>query len=196
MVDKGEVPVSDLDPEKMYGSRILRMLGVNEEASIEVNHPWYRGGAETYVSDFYLSRDNTRQHLIAKACIKFAPSETMAEWLERRKALSENGILLPELVVVDGATIVEEYIDFSFREAYESTSDVDVRAELHARYIDTFKRIVGAGFAPMSLSDVRSHGEDVVLIDVGEDIGGQSSITSCRLDVANTAESHFSSLIR
>jgi len=195
MADNAELLSKDQDLLRMYGPHVLRVLGVNDGALIEVNQDWHMGGAETYVSDFHLINGDQRTHLIAKACVKFAALETMNEWLERRRVLSQNGVLFPKLVVVDGATIVEEYIEFSFREAYIVASDDSVRDSLRTRYLDTFKRIVGAGFTPMSLTDVRSRGDDVVAIDVGEDIGGRSEISSCRLDVVSQAEAQFRKLI-
>ena len=178
-----------LDTSQLLGPNTLSLLGVGS-SDIEIVTPWHQGGAETYVSDFLLTKSGEAQHLIAKACIKFRPREAMSEWLGRRKMLEENGVNLPELVVVDGATIVEEYIPYGFAEAFNSANS-DSQPRLKFAFVDTYKRIVGAGFSPMSVHDIRSRGNDAVVIDVGEDIGAPSPITSCNLSIVIDAERHF-----
>lgn len=177
------------DASQLLGPNTLALLGVKSDG-IKVVTPWHQGGAETYVSDFLLTKSGKTQHLIAKACIKFGPREAMSEWLGRRKTLQENGVNFPELVVVDGATIVEEYIPYSFAEAFNS-ADSDSQPGLKFAFVDTYKRIVGAGFSPMSVHDIRSRGNDAVVIDVGEDLGAPSPITSCNLSIVIDAERHF-----
>lgn len=174
----------------LLGPRTLELLDVDSGDSIQVVHEWHRGGAETYVTDFLLKQDGEQKHLIAKACIKFGPREAMDEWLDRRQIMQNNGVQFPELFAVDGATIVEEYIPFEFSFAYAQGNEA-TRSLLRERFIDTYKRISGAGFSPQSLHDVRSHGDDVVVIDVGEDIGGHISIDRCDLSVVVKAEQSF-----
>lgn len=103
-------------------------------------------------------------------------------------------MLFPGVSTVDGAMIIEEFIPYTFKEAYFH-ADEDQRIILRENYLQTFKRIHGAGFNPTSLHDVRSHGEDVGVIDVGEDIGGHTPIDLCHLSVMLKAESSFRDMI-
>lgn len=176
---------------------LSQLLGLDTEelqntwgSELEVVTPWHRGGAETYVCDFLLTKEGQSQHLIAKACIKFGPREAMGEWLQRRGKLHNNGVGLPDLYLVEGATIVEEYIPYGFAEAFGLATDAE-RAGLKNAYIDMYKRIVGAGFFPMSLHDVRSRGHDAVVIDVGEDLGPFKAIDGNSLSVIVAAEKSF-----
>jgi hypothetical protein len=177
------------------GPNTLELLAVADSSAITIINPWRQGGAETYITDFEVDRgQDIKEHLIAKACIKFGPREAMEEWLERRRIMQENGVIFPEISVIDGATIIEEFIPYTFGEAYKEAPE-DQRAILRERYIDTYKRICGAGFTPASLHDVRSHGDDVVVIDVGEDIGGHMPIELCHLSVILKAESSLRDMI-
>lgn len=181
--------------ESFLGPNTLNLLDVSDGSKVQIIGEWMRGGAETYVTDFVVEREKgVKEHLIAKACIKFGPREAMEEWLQRRSIMQENGVLFPNLSAVDGAMIIEEYIPFTFKEAYARAED-DQRTLLRENYLQTYKRIYGAGFTPMSLHDVRSHGEDVVVIDVGEDIGGHAPIDSCDLSVIIKAESSLRGMI-
>lgn len=177
------------------GPNTLELLAVADSSAITIINPWRQGGAETYITDFEVDRgQDIKEHLIAKACIKFGPRQAMEEWLERRRIMQENGVIFPEISVIDGATIIEEFIPYTFGEAYNRAS-ADQRTQLRVRYIDTYKRICGAGFTPASLHDVRSHGDDVVVIDVGEDIGGHMPIELCHMSVILKAESSLRDMI-
>lgn len=169
---------------------ILATLGVTDNSQIEIINDWKRGGTETYVSDFIFTSNEDSRHLIAKACVKFGPREAMSDWLDRRQKMQENGVLFPQLVAVDGATIVEEYIPLTFAQAYRQ-SDENQREILRKAYIDTYKRICGAGFSPISLHDVRSRGVDIVVVDPGQDIGGYVVIDYCDLSTIVKAEKSF-----
>lgn len=194
-MDNKEPKTSAIEADKLLGSRTFELLHISESDRLTVVNQWQRGGAETYVTDFIVEREcGGKEHLIAKACIKFSPREAMAEWLERRQTMQNNGVQFPELFAVDGATIIEEFIPFTFKEAFKQSDD-NQRIKLREKYIDTYKRIYGAGFIPVSLHDVRSHGDDVVVIDVGEDIGGYMPIDLCDLSVILKAESSFRDMI-
>jgi len=194
-MEKAEQNKQSNSVENFLGPETLNLLQVSEGSKVQIVNWWMRGGAETYVTDFVVEREQgVKEHLIAKACIKFGPREAMEEWLQRRRIMQVNGVIFPSLSAVDGATIIEEYIPYTFKEAY-TRADEDQRVILRENYLKTFKRIYGAGFTPMSLHDVRSHGEDVVVIDVGEDIGGHTPIDSCDLSVIIKAESSFRGMI-
>jgi hypothetical protein len=193
-MEKAEQNKQSSSVEKFLGPDTLNLLGVSDGSKVQIVSEWMRGGAETYVTDFVVEREQgVKEHLIAKACIKFGPREAMEEWLERRRIMHENGVLFPYLSAVDGAMIIEEYIPFTFKEAYFKAT-TDQRDQLRERYLLTYKQICGAGFKPASLHDVRSHGDDVVVIDVGEDIGGHTPIKACALSVILKAEASLRSM--
>ena len=87
-------------------------------------------------------------------------------------------------------TIVEEFIPYSFTESYRAAS-AERRSELREAYVDAYKRTTGAGFAIASFTDVRSHLDDVVVIDVGEDLGQPRDITECSLKTGDIAMRQF-----
>lgn len=175
---------------KFLGDNTLALLDVTEVGAIEIVHDWERLGAETYVTDFIVRRGDRDEHLIAKSCIKFCPLETMGDWLTRRHTLSDNGVSVPGLFAVDRATLIEEYIPYTFKEAY-SLAENEHQDTLRAAFIKTYLQITGAGFSPMSLHDIRSRGQDAVMIDFGEDLGASSPILSCALSTVTNAEKAF-----
>jgi hypothetical protein len=177
----------------ILGKNTAALLGIESLASIQILTPWYQGGSETYVTDFLLKREGeSPQHLIAKACIKMGARYAMAEWFKRRERLTENGITFPVVHAIDepGATWVEEFIPYTYKEAYD-TGDDQHRSELKRRFVETFLRMEGVGFAPKGLHDLRSHGEDVVVVDVGEDLGGWKENDYCDLGAYIRAEQFF-----
>ncbi len=180
------------------GKSVLSVLDITDPSQIEVVNKWYRGGDENYVADFRLYKNSDLDeypiHLIAKACVSTSFGMSLTErvdmWLERRQVLAASGVLFPKLYGrADGATLVEEFIPFTFGEAYGvalqaykiavSTSNEQEQElrlgelrRLKEDYINTTHRIVAAGFLPLDLhlGDARSHGNDVVVIDVGSDL--------------------------
>jgi hypothetical protein len=186
-----------IDPETL-GRSTLELLQVSDISTVQILNPWYQGGAETFVTDFLLrsGKDKTL-HLIAKACIKMCARATMKEWFERREALGENGVSFPNVHATDyeGATWVEEFIPYTFREAHKQADRAQQRS-LEDQYAQMYLRIEGAGFKPLgALHDVRSHGTDVVMIDVGEDIGGKVDIQSCDIDAKTRARQSLAGVI-
>lgn len=188
----------DLSKERdtlLLGPNTLAVLGIQSQEQINVIEWWQPGGAETYIATFRLEEDTgLYRDLIAKACVKLCPKETTEEWLQRRRQLTENGVIFPEIYAVDRSTIIEEFIPYSFLEAYKS-ADETIRTILEDRFKDTYLRIKGAGFYPASLHDLRSHGADAVVIDVGEDIGAPTAIAYCDLSSVIDAEKNFRAMI-
>ncbi len=191
-------PGQHIDPETL-GKRTLELLQVSDTSTVQILNPWYQGGAETFVTDFLLrSGKDQPLHLIAKACIKMCARATMKEWFERREALGENGVSFPDVQAIDyeGATWVEEFIPYTFREAHKRADRAQQRS-LENQYAQTYLRIEGAGFKPLgALHDIRSRGTDVVMIDVGEDIGGKRDIQSCDISARARAEQSLAGVIR
>lgn len=177
------------------GPKTLDLLGTDSPHEIRILNDWERKSNENYVTDFLLFDDEGSKHLIAKACIKTSPRETVEEWLERRQVLEVAGVDFPELFAVDGATIIEEFIPHTFREAYDK-QDATGQASLRQKFLATFTAICQAGYWPNSLHDVRSRGDDVVMIDVGEDVGGIAARPLSEAEIENRAQAALKARIR
>jgi len=160
----------DSHPNAVLGANTLELLKLESYEDIELINTWQRLGSETYCSDFRINRDGHKKHLIAKACIKFAPYETMQDWLDRRNRLNDFGVSVPRLEVIDRATIVEEFIPYNFIDRHKELSGVD-RVKLESNFKDLLDGVHEAGFAPQNLRDVRSRSQDAVIVDFGEDLG-------------------------
>lgn len=152
---------------------ILEQLGEKFPGPISVVNDWHRSGAETYATDFVVGHD--KQHLIAKACVKFTPLEAVKEWLERRQVINDAGLTTPKLHIVEGSVVVEEFIPHTLSDAYQNPIAYDSRERLKNGLNDTLQTIYGLGFNALSLHDLRSRGNDVVIIDFGSDLGPQST---------------------
>lgn len=170
MSESGHQHPEQADPSLILGKNTLRLLSIDDPAQIQVVNDWRPGGGETYISDFLVRKGEETRHLIAKACVKFFPKETMEEWLGRRSLLASHGVVVPDLLLVDGATIVEEFIPLSLKDAYRSAPGND-KQSIQKSFDFTYGQVRNLGFNPYSLHDIRSHGNDVVMIDFGEDLG-------------------------
>jgi hypothetical protein len=174
------------DSADFLGPDTERILSLTGASRVELLHDWAQLGGETFSADFLLHLPESDVHLFAKACIKYFPIETVDEWLVRRRVLEENGVTVPKLYARDRAVIIEEFIPYSLIEAF-SIADEAGKEILRQAFVDTYKRVTSAGFGPFSLHDARSHGENVVLVDMGEDIGSPRPASSYRLDIAKHA---------
>lgn len=153
------------------GSEIVEQLAFTPTHEITAVTPWSRGGNETYVTDFTINDGiNDPLRMIAKACIKLSPSETMNEWNVRRSVLSRAGIQTPTVYACSGPTIVEEFILYTLEEAFQRGDSI-IRESLRSEYLDVCSKLALCGFNTSSLHDARSRGSDVVLIDMGSDLG-------------------------
>lgn len=164
----GEVPLAE------WLAAVGLLPDQNETFNIVLHDDWRRKGAETYTMDFSIDTEGQSSRLIAKACIKLPVSATMGEWQSRRNTISTHGIQTPYLYVCERATLIEEYIPYTLQEAYLG-ADEDARSRMREELEGVFKTLLCLGFKPhLGGSDFRSRGEDVVLIDFGEDLGGIS----------------------
>jgi len=151
--------------------------------TVNVHEDWQRLGAETYTMNFSVESEAQTTSLIAKACIKIPPSSVMSEWVQRRQLLSAHDVPTPHLYAREGAVLIEEFIAHSFEQAYQS-SDKNTQDMMRDRLMDLFCTLYVLGFRPnIGLSDLRSHGDDVVIVDFGEDLGG---ISSCSYNLDDT----------
>lgn len=134
---------------------------------------WYPSGAETYSLRFaVLTSRGQRHECFMKACVPFPSGiplkDVFAQWLSRRAVVEELGIDTPRLYAAGTALLVEEYIPHTLSEALARAAD---RTRLLRSVGWTAACLVKAGFAPISAHDWRSRGEDVVLVDFGQDLG-------------------------
>jgi len=154
--------------------RVLGLIGSGDAvASLETVSDWHRSGAETYGLHFaVVTRSGQRREYFMKACVAFpvgiSLAEIFAEWLSRRLVVQELGIGTPRLYGSGAATLVEEYIAYPLAEAFAFTPD---RESLLRAVAATAARLVNGGFGPLSAHDWRSRGDDVVLVDFGQDLG-------------------------
>jgi len=176
----------------LLGANLLTDANINPSI-VEIVSRWEGKGSETYTA--CIAAEGIA--MIAKACIKFDSNTVMEEWIGRRKILSDSGVETPVLYGRDRAVILEEYIPYDFREAYKQADEMG-KPLLAEKFIETYKRIVGAGFNPVSLHDVRSHGNDVVVVDFGSDLGGVFTSSPDRSVDALTslAESELAKILR
>jgi len=139
--------------------------------------------------------------LIAKACVKLCClAIEMKKWFEKRNVLAENGVSFPNIHGVDlkHAIWIEEFIPYTLKDAYKLATSPERKKALENQFYQTYMRIIGAGFGPIiRLHDLRSRGNDVVMIDVGEDIGNRNATTPTLSEdcVRNMAAQEFSSIV-
>ena len=191
--NEGLLPIDVTEAEWLMGAGILSYPA--QEYMIEAKNAWQRVGLETYVLEFTVETDGKHFHLIAKACIKFSPTEAMNEWMNRRALVESVGISTPKLHALAKATLVEEFIPYTFGEAYKA-ADPKCRERLENEFIRTVLALYRAGFNPKSLHDIRSHGEDVVLVDFGEDLGGIFSGFADSSKILEKAQKALSEILR
>lgn len=139
--------------------------------SLELIDDWHMPGSESFIMDFQINSLKRTERVIAKACIKMSASAVVQEWVSRRELVSSAGIEVPKLYSVAGPDILEEYIPQTLKQVYEK-SDQNKKEHLHHEFFTAYKNLIELGFSPVSLHDVRSRGEDVVMVDFGSDLGG------------------------
>lgn len=140
-----------------------------------IDSTWVRGGAETYLDRFQcIKRDDGSLDVLIKACTTFSTSTRLEEillgWIERRELLAENSITTPTLYGWGSGVIIEEYVPFEVKTLLKKTLEPPqpILNDL-AVYAATLSRL---GFSPGDpFSDLRSHGNDVVVVDFGQDLG-------------------------
>ncbi|MGV9676440.1 hypothetical protein ACWDSJ_14280 [Nocardia sp. NPDC003482] len=149
----------------------------DEPFSLRVDFDWMRGGAETYIYGFSVVRDSGTTRYLMKACVAWGSgslAEIFQAWLNRRETLASLGISVPRLYLHDAATLVEEFVEYDFFPHVATVSGQQRRELLHQAGI-TAGRLSAAGFLPISLVDWRTRGDDVVMVDFGQDLGDSES---------------------
>jgi hypothetical protein len=159
--------------ELLEALRALGLLHEEEElTSLSITRDWYRSGAETYGLRFLVVTDSGRRNFFMKACVALPGAGSLGDvfdqWLSRRRLVESLGVTTPLLYATGPALLVEEYIPFTLSRALTTT---DNHEALFRRLGTTAALVVNAGFVPISVHDWRSHGDDVVLVDFGQDLG-------------------------
>lgn len=157
----------------------LKQLGLLPDADSsfrlhEQSKEWDRGGAETYIFRFRVEAKDARPiDALIKACVAFAPATTLQAilqgWIERRELLAANGVGTPALYYWGKGVVVEEFVPFEVKALLERKQSLPKILNGLSLYAAALSRL---GFAPVEpFRDLRSHGEDVVVVDFGEDLG-------------------------
>ena len=179
----------------------LERLSLTESHAGDVTvvpvHDWIRGGAETFIARFTVLHESGRPaDYILKACVcwspGFSPTEIIGKWVGRRLVLSRAGIRTPRLLGHGDGILLEEFIPFTIAEALRDSGNEVTRTSLITDVARLAGTVSGLGFHPLCLfHDLRSHGNDAVLVDCGEDLGEPSSI---RIELWESFVSYMSKL--
>lgn len=158
----------------------LKLIGSSEDRFIFTHDKdWTRGGSETYIFRFWIENENKfKKGYIIKAVVAYAPTgnleNILQSWIERRNLLSSNGISTPKLVTFGKGVIVEELIPFKFKDILKQKSQINSN-DLIFQLVLFAKTISDLGFMPIDpFCDLHSRGEDLVMIDFGQDLGPAS----------------------
>lgn len=154
----------------------LRYLGLPSTGAeiVPEAQGWYRAGSETYLYAFRLRSGPRVTRLLLKACVAVGSlsgvDAELDQWLLRRRTLDEHSVSTPGLFYRNRGCILEEFVCYSLSSRISSISG-EPRERLLFELGRTSAAIDDLGFAPTSLSDLRSRGHDVVVVDFGEDLG-------------------------
>lgn len=161
-----------------------------EDYTISSHGSWERGGAETYIFKFSIKTNSNINKYILKACVKFSPSmsidKIIDEWVSRRNLISSFGISTPKLFYFGDGVLIEEFIPFTLKNQLKDSFNNNILYDL-AYYSGILELNKFLTIAPFS--DLRSRGDDLVVIDFGEDLGSPNS-------KKQTNESLFENLIK
>lgn len=179
MKNHAEQELRSLSAEANFQEWLTEHQFIDADATsfdIQLDQDWHRPGSESYIIAFSIiqekkNAERSAKSFIGKACIKAPCSETMEEWIQRRKILEDLDIPTPRLHAASTASLIEERIEFTVEEAYRQGSS-DVRGEIVRSLYGIYSSLLTAGFLPRVMHDMRSRGNDAVVIDFGEDLGG------------------------
>jgi hypothetical protein len=159
--------------------------GTQARFSLYGDSEWSRGGAETYLYRFWVHEDgNAINGYLVKACVAFSAGSSidaiLKAWIDRREQLARHGISTPRLLGYGSGILVEELVPYDFRSLILEKSEDEAWSLILE--LATLAGVVSAlHFRPTALfSDLRSRGNDVVMVDFGEDLGAQDN--ACPLD--------------
>lgn len=137
---------------------------------------WKRLGGETFVFRIFIINPEFRLGIVMKACVAgFPVSCTMSDWLDRRNFLNNHGISTPVLYAHDKATLIEEYIPNTLSSILKSPNPLKNKS-ITQQLSNLAQILDDEGFRPLKLiPDLRSRGNDVVVVDFGFDLGPPGS---------------------
>ena len=144
--------------------------------AVRTTGEWLRSGAETFSCDFAVETDEgklTRCRI--KACVAYSPNRSLASildsWIQRRTLLAAAGAATPKLIAWGKGVIVEEWIPNVLKDCMTSGTP-DHLWHLCRHMAETAGIIARSRFQPVSFfADLMSRGDDVVIVDFGEDLG-------------------------
>ena len=177
--------------------RALGLLGQDESNFDLIAAPegWYRSGAETYLYRFRVRKEGLEIPLVLKACVAYAPATTLdailQNWIDRRQLLSSRGVRTPKLYAWGSGEILEEDVPYDLSMLLEKH---DSRADLLLLAMADLAGVVASlGFLPIGLfQDLRSHGEDAVVVDFGQDLGPPSVAKDCNPQIFTELQEYLS----
>jgi hypothetical protein len=145
-------------------------------------YAWRRGGAESYVCATELSvrtpkgRTESRRYL-CKAVLSFGPGieQRLDSFIMRYKLLATHGINVPRTYYAGDGVLIQDFIDFSFREYVDGLGEckADIAA-LCRRVLEIADCLDDLRFSPVSfVPDLRLTMDGrCYVVDVGGDLGG------------------------
>lgn len=137
--------------------------------------PWYRAGAETYMSPFTLCVGKESSFRLAfKACVAAGPpiEQTLAQWVERRHVLSAHGLGTPKFYGANNGVLLEEFLPYACSEQLRGGDRLDIFLGNLGKF---YAKVGALGFMPVALlHNLFGHGNDIVNVDFGVDLGAQT----------------------
>ncbi len=160
--------------------RELKLLHGNL-VKLSATSTWKRGGAETYILPFSVESETSIKHFLFKACVGFSLTkesvvELLEDWMKKRRRLDSAGVGTPQLFAVGDGVILEEYIPYLVSDVVAQRDEVAHFLQDAAKCLGLLKR---SGFVlERPASNIRSRGNDAVLISFGSDLSGSSNAVS------------------
>jgi hypothetical protein len=170
---------SGADHSNTLVERLLRLSLLPREALLVRYRdltPWRVGGAETYIAEFEITfraeHTTSTRHVLAKAIVTFhGLDDTARIWSQRMDRLALYGVKTPEVCAYWQGTLFQSYIPYDFETFFRDASGVEQTA-LGGDLVRLAERVDSAGFRPIALvHNLRTDGQDIYLVDVGEDLG-------------------------
>lgn len=190
--------LTDADSTEQAIYRLGINVDLSKELAINEIRDWYRSGAETYLYTFSIKSGGTTIPLVIKACISGIGTEsinkTVLDWIAKRREASLSDIETPRLYYGGKGVIIEEYIPKTLTESISQglVSRHDVCAFAEKTKLFCAKH----GLNPLRiLTDLRSRGSDIVMVDFGWDLGNIGSVFN-EASFDQTIEKELTSIFR
>ncbi|OXR47104.1 hypothetical protein B7C42_00226 [Nocardia cerradoensis] len=148
-----------------------------DSVSLELVSDWHRPGAEAFICRFRLTWHDGCSDFLLKCPVSVAarPSDVIARWVDRSAHIQRYlPTATPKVYFSGGGTLCAEYIPYDFWELLGKAASIRERERMLASLAGMVSALAKGGFSPSDLSDLRSRGNDCVLVDVGDDLGASS----------------------